>query len=312
MPQSDVQECPSISGGFSVWHIDWKPLGGVGLFQILKSPHLTAGLWCAGSHCHRSEQRNVACQSPAIHFKMKETKGESQGMGINETYFKLFQWLGVGNGSHSQHRCMTDLQCFTFSGWLLGAVSVEDSKGLLVDRRAVGLAAGRRGGDAWQHLRPMLASVPEIPRHRMQPQLASSTLVWSNVQWGFHCTTVTSHRLTRASPLTADELEHPPGCLGSLSASSFWDTLFLVHLNTLVLSLTLPTLNRELRLPLPMCSHCSPSTSALKEKKSGSNWNLLHASRMFPVFSVALHVSVKPVVLGQTQVCLALYAGVLQ
>jgi len=46
---------------------------------------------------------------------MKENKGESQVMGINETNFKLFQWLGVGTGSHSQHRGTTDLQCFTCS-----------------------------------------------------------------------------------------------------------------------------------------------------------------------------------------------------
>lgn len=103
-------------------------------------------------------------------------------MGINETYFKLLQWLGVGNGSGFQHRGMTDLQCFTFSGGLLGALWVKDSKGLLVERRAVGLAVGRSIGDAWQHLRPTLASVPESPRHRMQPRLATNTLVWSNVQ----------------------------------------------------------------------------------------------------------------------------------
>lgn len=51
-----------------------------------------------------------------MHYEMKENKGESQGMGINETYFKLFQWLGAGKGSHSQHRGLTDLQCFTLFG----------------------------------------------------------------------------------------------------------------------------------------------------------------------------------------------------
>lgn len=88
----------------------------MGVFKILKSPHLSAGLCCAASHCHRSGQRKVAYQSLAMHYEMKENKGVSQGMGINETYFKLFQWLGAGKGSHSQHRGLTDLQCFTLFG----------------------------------------------------------------------------------------------------------------------------------------------------------------------------------------------------
>lgn len=78
MPQPDVQECPGISGSFSLWH---KPLGEVGLFQILRCPHLSAGLWCAGSYSHRSGQRKVVCQSPAIHFQVKENKGESGNGG---------------------------------------------------------------------------------------------------------------------------------------------------------------------------------------------------------------------------------------
>ena len=40
-----------------------------------------------------------------------------------------------------------------------------------------------------------------------------------------------------------------PAGLGSPLASFFQETLLPVHLKTLVLSLTLPTLNRELRLP---------------------------------------------------------------
>lgn len=77
-------------------------------------------------------------------------------------------------------------------------------------------------------------------------------------------------------------------------------------------SLTLPTLNWELRFPAANVLSLLTFHISSKEKKSGSNWHLFHHPRMFQALSIALYVSVKPAVLGQTQAYLAPSAGLLQ
>lgn len=151
----------------------------------------------------------------------------------------------------------------------------------------------RNGGDAASQT--YTGKCPREPQAQDAPPTGHQHSLWSNVQWGFHCTTVTSHRRTRASPLTADALEHPPGwSLASSFPESFPSSLESPGAE--------PDLTHvKLRAEAPRC-RCALSAHLphrLSNRRSHeSNWHFLHAPRMFPLSSVALCVRVKPAVLG--------------
>lgn len=58
---------------------------------------------------------------------MKENKGQSQGMGINKTNLGLFLLLGVGSGSHSQHRGY-DTPAVFHSFWVIAGDCVGEGQ----------------------------------------------------------------------------------------------------------------------------------------------------------------------------------------
>lgn len=100
---------------------------------------------------------------------------------------------------------------------------VQDSKRLPAERRAAVPAARSSEGISfpviWEALPVPCTATSQMSTGKCPPEPQAQDAALTGHQhscmeqcalW-FHCTTVTSHRLTRASPLTADKLEHPHG-----------------------------------------------------------------------------------------------------